>query len=195
MGFFDWVKAKTSRKQPRQGTGFEVSRQIAAPPRRGTRELLVAYREMPLLRLCVDTVAEGVANAEWCVYRRVDEKKAPVKDYTLIFGNRKTREKRLKSMREAGQIEEIPDHPALNLLADPNDLLTGRAMMKLEEIHSALVGEAYWAIERGALGVPVGFWPVPPSWVTAAEHEPAGERADLPDQRRLACRDRCATPT
>jgi HK97 family phage portal protein len=42
-------------------------------PRRGTRELMVAYREQPWLRAVAGRIARGVAGVEWEVYVRVEE--------------------------------------------------------------------------------------------------------------------------
>jgi hypothetical protein len=38
--------------------------------------------------------------------------------------------------------------------------------VRTTQIHLDLVGEAFWVKERNGLGLPVGFWPVPPHWVT-----------------------------
>lgn len=43
-------------------------------PRRGTREVLVAYRENGWLRAVVDTVADAVATPQWKAYKRVAAK-------------------------------------------------------------------------------------------------------------------------
>lgn len=164
MGMWDKIKASVSRKE-RQGTGLELSRWIAPPPRRGTPELLRAYREMPALKLCVETVADSVADVQWKVWRRVDKSGKSVKDYSMRAAPFRLRSQRLKALAEAGEIEERVDHPALRLIADPNDFFTGRAVMKLIDTHKSLVGEAFLVLERVG-GVVVGYWPVPPAWVT-----------------------------
>lgn len=201
MGIFDWMKAKRGRKQPeREGSDLAVSRWKNAPMRRGTVELLTAYKEMPWLRTCVDTVANGVADVEWKVVRRVDADRRPVKDFSLQFGTSKSRWKSLKTLKSAGLVEEVPDHPLLRLLLDPNDYMTGRALAKLVEVHKSLVGEAFLVVEKRG-PVPVGLWPVPPSWVQRLPdmQEPperrfytlsvAGKVRDLPADQVIPLRD------
>ncbi|WP_163866095.1 phage portal protein [Myxococcus eversor] len=164
MGFWERMKAAVGH-EPRKGTGLELSRWQQAPPRRGTAQLLSAYREMPWLRACVDVVADSVAGVQWRVYRRVQKDGQPVKDYALRSATREVRAGRLKAMLDAGEAQEVPDHPVLKLLSDPNDHLTGRSVTKLVQVYLDLVGEAFLVLERVG-GVPVGFWPVPPSTVT-----------------------------
>lgn len=162
MGF--WDRMKGMGRKPRKGTGLEVARWEQAPPRRGTRELLVAYREMPFLRTVVDTVADSVAGVNWRVYRRVKKDGAPVKDFSLRNAPADIRGTRLKELLRTGEAVEVPDHPALALLADPNDLLTGRAITKLQQVYLDLVGEAFFVLDIVGSQV-VGMWPLPPNAV------------------------------
>lgn len=163
MGLWERMKSAVVRP-PRQGTGLELARWQQAPPRRGTAQLLAAYREMPWLRAVVDVVADSVAGVNWRVYRRVSRDGHPVKDYALRSATREVRAMRLKAMVDAGEVQEVPDHPILRMLADPNDYLTGRSVTKLVQVYLDLVGEAFLVLERVA-GFPVGFWPVPPNLV------------------------------
>lgn len=166
MGFFDRARAVfRGKKQQRDGTGFELSRWSAAPPRRGTIELLQAYKEMPWLRTVVDTVADSVASVSWRAYRRVDPGSGKaIVDYSLRAAPSNIRRERRKELVDAREMVEVPDHPVLKLLSDPNDHLTGRAITKLAQVHLDLIGESYLLLERRG-NVVVGFWPLPPSWV------------------------------
>jgi HK97 family phage portal protein len=163
MSWWDNVKDAFGGKQ-RPGTGLEVSRWVSAPPRRGTSELLRAYKEMPWLRTVVDVVADNVANAQWRVYCRVSTDGR--RDFTLRTASKAARAARIRALTQSGEMVEVPDHPLLSLLTDPSDHLSGRAVLKLSQVHLDLVGEAFWVLDRVA-GVIVGAWPVPPNAVIA----------------------------
>lgn len=162
MPFWDNVRNLFGGK-PRPSTGLELSRWTAAPPRKGADALLRAYKEMPWLRTVVDAVADNVSNVQWRLYRREGE---PRRDVFFRSANRDARGQRLKALESTGTVVELQDHPLLALLVDPNDHLSGRAVLKLSQVHLDLVGEAYWVLKRVS-GVVVSAWPVPPSAVTA----------------------------
>lgn len=84
MGIFDRLFGRTRAATPGDGGGLSLGDGVLAassinrgPPRRGTRELLVAYREQPWLRAVTSRIARGVANAGWKVYVRAE---APVRE-------------------------------------------------------------------------------------------------------------------
>jgi hypothetical protein len=161
---WDGFKALFSRSK-REGTGFEMSRWSAAPPRRGSEALLRAYKTMPWLQTLVDTTSEGVADLRWKVVRPTKRENA--KGFRAkLSGTLEERRERLKSMIEAGEAVEVPDHGLLQLLCDPNDHLTGRQVQKLKQIYLDLIGEAPLVLEMRS-GVPVGYWILPPYAVTA----------------------------
>lgn len=171
---------------------------MRGPPRRGTRELIAAYREQPWLRAVTSRIARGVASASWCVYARASEPVAPlpgrgrmrggptgtfrdvgvapsfrwgrdiaVRDSVLERGAPEARAARRRELAAAGLLREVSDHPLLDLLQSPNPQLTGRSAMSLSQIWLDIKGEAFWLLSGGADGVPTGYWPLPPHWVTA----------------------------
>lgn len=163
MGVFDRIKAAVSRK-PRAGTGLEVARWKQAPPRRGSRELIQAYKEMPWLATIVDTAADSVGAACWKVVRRVKNGRS-VKDFSLRSAPMESRWRRLNGLADAGELEEQLDHPLLQLLTDPNDYFTAPQFWSLVDKYLDLVGEAFLAMERVGK-VPVGLWAIPAHAVT-----------------------------
>ena len=70
---------------------------------------------------------------------------------------------RIALMRKlrGGELEEVPEHPALDALHRVNESLTFRQGMGLIEQHKLTYGKAYWIKRRNGLGVPVEFeiWP------------------------------------
>lgn len=152
------------------------------PPARGTRELIAAYREQPWLRAVTNRIARGVASMQWSVYVRASEplpatgRLAPawrwgtdraVRDAALLSPNRDGRARRMAQLQRAGVLREVTDHPMLELLARPNEMMTGHTALQVTQVWLDIVGEAFWLVSYDAKGTPNGLWPVPPHWVTA----------------------------
>lgn len=137
---------------------------VGQPPKRGTRELLNAYNEMPWLRAVVNKVSRSVASVPWKLYvvrrggKAVKVSKMQQADYVL-------RQKFLAGYHKQGELTEIEEHPLLDLLNRPNPFLTGLITRQLTQIHLDLVGEAFWLKERNGAGKPSAVWPLPPDWV------------------------------
>lgn len=134
------------------------------PPRRGTLEYLKAYSTMPWLRAVTSRIGNSVASTSWRLFvvRRGGEvKRRPA----LQRARYPERGAMLKAARQAGDLQEIDDHPLLDLLADPNPVLEGMSARKLTQVYLDLVGEAFWVLAPNAQGMPVEAWPIPPTWV------------------------------
>jgi HK97 family phage portal protein len=190
-----------TRASSPEGTSLEGGVVVASSasrnaPRRGTRELMIAYREQPWLRAVAGRIARGVASVEWEVYVRVEEplrqrvrrrhrhspsgrfadvagvpafrwgRDRSVRDVRLVTGSAEQRARRRRELAAAGLLREVPDHPLLELLAHPNAEITGRSSLQMTQTWIDLKGEAFWLITR-AKGVPTGFLAVPPHWVSA----------------------------
>lgn len=164
-------------------------------PRRGTRELMVAYREQPWLRAVAGRIARGVASVEWEVYVRADEplpqrvrlkdRHSPagkfrdvagvpafrwgrdfsVRDVRLTSGTTEQRAARRRELAEAGLLREVPDHPLLDLLANPNPEITGRSSLQMTQTWIDLKGEAFWVLAMKG-GAPASYMAIPPHWVS-----------------------------
>jgi phage portal protein BeeE len=168
MGVASWFRGLFGG-QERAASDFMTGRWAMAPMRRGTPQLLQAYKEMPWLQTIVDTVSDSVADVRWKVYRPTSPSKAAQKSFALqISSIHDVIERRafIKDMVEAGEAEEVTGHPLLSLMCDPNDYLTGRQVAKLVQTHLDLVGEAFLPLDLQGK-VPVGYWPLPPSAVIA----------------------------
>jgi len=134
--------------------------------------MLRAYANMPWLRAALGKVADGVAAAPWFIEVAVRNSK-PVRISAMVNGtpeHRKALKKKLRSKTCKAPIEvvEIHEHLLLDVLANPNPLMQGPALMALTALHLDLVGEAMWWIryeDVGGVGIPSEFWPVPPSWI------------------------------
>lgn len=138
---------------------------LGMPPKRGTREYLLAYSEMPWLRAVASRVATSVASAEWQLFVKGKAGSAR-RDWTMQRSTDKAhRERMVKQGKEDGDLRQIEEHPLLDLLHSANDLQTGQQMRKVTQLHLDLAGESFWLKERDGLGMIIAVWPVPPDWV------------------------------
>ncbi|RJS19567.1 portal protein [Corallococcus sp. H22C18031201] len=141
-------------------------------PRRGAREVLVAYREDDWLRTVVDTVANSVATPRWRVYkRRIGAEKRADPRWKSLDG--KQRRKAIDEAVAEGELVELEHHELLSILDSPHPIHPGREYRKLAQIHIDLVGEAFMILLRSEGGRIVGWELVPPHCVTMT---PQGER-------------------
>jgi len=119
----------------------------STPPEYGSAELLNAYNKMPWLRAVVGKIGQAVGTTEWHLYKAVNNNKS------------------VKIKRTIYPVEEILDHPILDLLYKGNEYFIGSVVLQITQIHLDLVGEAFWLLEKNKLGQPIGIWPLPPTWI------------------------------
>ena len=87
-------------------------------------------------------------------------------------------------LARAGLLREIADHPLLTLLASPNNELTGRKCIQMTPDVARYQGRGLLVCSRrGELGQPIGYFPLPPHWVsrlpTAAKTDVSGRLGTL----------------
>jgi HK97 family phage portal protein len=79
-------------------------------------------------------------------------------------------ERRLRSQciqtRGASRIEEVLEHPLLDLLAQMNPVHNQFDLLELTTLYQEVYGVAYWLLEFGPLNTPVAIWPLPTHQVT-----------------------------
>ncbi len=129
---------------------------------------LEAYNTMPWLRATVGKIAYGIASLDWGITRTMASKGGrTVQNKALQRAGYAKRRKALSAMMQAGAAEQIENHPALELLADPCPDLLGKAFWIICQTYYEIPGEVFWLYEReDPKGPPVAIWPVPPTWVT-----------------------------
>lgn len=73
----------------------------------------------------------------------------------------------LARIKSAEDIEEIMDHPLLDMLENVNEWDDGYEALELTTIYQDLTGSAYWHVpNHDMLGVPTEFAVLPSQWVT-----------------------------
>jgi len=65
-------------------------------------------------------------------------------------------------IKTAVEIEEVVEHPLIDLTTQVNDFMNHTDLMELTDLHLELTGNAYWYLVPGPLGVPIEIWPLPP---------------------------------
>jgi HK97 family phage portal protein len=99
-----------------------------------------------------------------------------VKGRTARFPSKALESRGIKSLeswrgKALGDVSEVLEHPILLTLNDANSAMTGRELALLTHLYNELTGNAYWYVERGALGVPTAIWPLMSQWVRIVPDE------------------------
>ncbi|KKM07524.1 hypothetical protein LCGC14_1733080, partial [marine sediment metagenome] len=151
-------------KQPGFGGTLSLirTRSTTAPPR-GQIQLLDSYATQPWVRAVVGKISEGVASAEWEVFRapgKTDRERE--RNAHRFF---RSPPKGRKRLRKAMKLEPLEGHEILDLMEAGNFFHEGFVLSELTQVHQELVGEGFWLKERDGHGKPVAVWNIPPSWV------------------------------
>lgn len=147
-------------------------------PKRGDRDLIRAYRESPMFHSAVSKVAGNAAQVPFRLYaptlrNALNER---VHMSRLQAKSRRWKQKELHIRLDKDQIEEIVEHPMLDLMDAPNPNMTGRMFLYLLYGWLDVVGEGFVIVEkkvRGRKAIPKHLWPVPAHWIVQF---PQGER-------------------
>ncbi|HVS34580.1 MAG TPA: phage portal protein [Gemmataceae bacterium] len=69
-------------------------------------------------------------------------------------------------IKSAERIEEVTDHPILDLLAHANPVMNAFDLWELTTLYQEVHGGAYWFLDVGPLGAPQQIWMLPSQNVT-----------------------------
>lgn len=148
-----------------QGLWSGISMGSQRAPRRGSKELMLAYREQPWLRAIIQRISQDVAS----VPLRLLAPARPAGNglVSRAFGaSGDIRRKMLEDGLQNGSLRQVENHPMLNLLNFMNPALRAVGSMTVTQAYLDLKGEAFWVLERNGAGQVIEAWPVPPHWVT-----------------------------
>ena len=135
------------------------------PPKRGTRELMAAYKHMPWLRSVTSRISTAIASTTWELYVENGRNGRAVRNLKAQRGDPLQRRETLKRLKQQGTLREIENHPLLDLIDNANPIMTGRTARQVTQTYLDLKGEAFWIMERNGQGMPIELWPVPPHWI------------------------------
>lgn len=68
----------------------------------------------------------------------------------------------LPAVKKAEEIEEVVEHPWLDLMGNVNTFMNQFSLWELTELYQELCGNCYWYLVEDNLKVPREIWPVPP---------------------------------
>jgi HK97 family phage portal protein len=148
MSILSTVKGWFSGDKATASTLLASILQTGMAPRRGTRELLQAYRTSPWFHAAVHKIAQEVAAVPLTLHRQ----KA-----------RKAVERTIKGVPVDSQ--PVVEHEVLALLEDPNPVFTRMTFLYILQAYLETLGEAVIVVERGEGGRPKELWPIPPHWL------------------------------
>ena len=148
----------------------------AGRPIASDAQLMLEYLTNDLVYTCANWNAASVAQVPFRLYalRRAGQKavtgfstrSVPAKTLAQLKGNPNLS----RTLSRAAEVEEITDHPLLNLLEKDNDGLNGYQLRYMTGVYMEVFGGAYWLLEPGPF-------------------EPVRRIKVLPTQRVLPLRD------
>ena len=97
------------------------------PPKRGTRELMAAYKHMPWLRSVTSRISTAIASTTWELYVENGRNGRAVRNLKAQRGDPLQRRETLKRLKQQGTLREIENHPLLDLIDNANPIKIGRA--------------------------------------------------------------------
>lgn len=153
-------------------SGTAVMPSGSAPPRRGQRQFLREYNNMPWLRAISSRVAFDVASTSWCLYAlRSGPGERFMRPRAIQRASFDTRRAMLLRAADHGNLTEIEQHPMLDLINDPCPLLEGVSARKVTQEWVDIAGAGHWILENDTArnsptaGQPIHGWPLPPHWI------------------------------
>jgi phage portal protein BeeE len=155
------------------GIGGRVFRAGSEVPRRNASQLLELYGTSPWVRVAADTIANRFAAARWFLLaptRGKSRQRALELKGRLLSRDGAERITLAKQLVEDGEYRIVEEHPFLHMVRQgvvgaPWLELPGHEVMALGQITRDFVGEEVLVLERNLAGIPVRWFPVPPSWV------------------------------
>ena len=131
MSFLDRLFKPQVIKAPQ--TPFLANYGYAVPPDRDMRGFIDCFGQVGWLYAVVSKIAQGVADADWCLY--TDRK---------------------------GDLIEVESSPIMDVFNYVNPFQTRSEFIELHEIYMGLVGESFWVINKNRGGLPGEIWLAPP---------------------------------
>lgn len=136
------------------------------------KEQLNAYKDW--VYAASRAIAEDVATIDFELYiNRTGTKSAVIsqklQSKRMVKVLKSTQVKSMKGHMKPA-LEEVENHPLLDLLYCPNPFMTKDEFMEMTVLHMELAGEAFWYVIRNSAGVPIELWPLMPYLVQIKKH-------------------------
>ena len=180
MGMINWLAKQVAERyvtlQAGESLGFLDAWKTKRAPTK--RELLDSYKGTAYA--CANLNAQTVAATplRLFVQRSRGQPKVKISTRRITKGmDRYLRSSPDMSMRLKGavEIEEVLEHPILDILNATNARLDGYTLWELTDLCQEFEGNAYWWLELNSLGVPEKIWIIAPHLVTMKRDETTGD--------------------
>lgn len=80
----------------------------------------------------------------------------------FLLSKRKQHLRNIPAVRKSVDIDEVVEHPILDLLSRVNPYMTLFELLELTDLHEELTGNSYWYLPINRLGLPQEIWPIVP---------------------------------
>jgi HK97 family phage portal protein len=137
-------------------------------PAENFQQLIAAYKSWTYI--CASKNSNAVAAAPLRLYVGKQNKSTKVIVKTAKIDRKKEVLLRkqgnlISYTRKAEEIEEVLEHPFLEMIKKVNPLLNRFDLWDGTELFLELTGNAFWYIYKDKMGVPQELWPLPPQYM------------------------------
>jgi HK97 family phage portal protein len=176
MGFFkDTINKVMKRESADPGTNkfmqvtgsFQAGKPLMQP--HDYPSMLRAYKSW--VYVCANKNATAFASCNFRLYvaksstQKLKMCTRKVNKETLDYMTTNASIMNLKAVKNAQEIEEVTDHPFLDLLKQVNPFMNRFELFEMTDLYQEMVGNCYWYIVRNGLGIPEQIWLLPPDRV------------------------------
>lgn len=103
-----------------------------------------------------------IANDSKSKIRGYKSREVEPQELKYLTSNKASNIASLPSVRKAIRVQEILDHPFLDLIHSVNNFMNMFDLFELTTLHEDLTGNSYWYILDNKLGIPKEIWPMMP---------------------------------
>ena len=121
--------------------------------------------------ICASLNATSVASVPLKLYAKKTTKTQKFNIKTKAV-TRKTRDRLFAKeniemyLKDASDVEEVVEHPFLDLWANPNPFIPSFVIKEETTLFNDLTGGAYWFVRKDSIGTPMQLWVIPSQYVT-----------------------------
>ena len=174
MGVFNWLVSRMGYEKIAEPVGgLAISRFLSGKPYMPeVRHDALVKKYASWVYVCSSKNANSCTQVPLRLYTA-----KPSRGAKCNFRTRKLRKGNLKwlgqspsaegYMRKAVEVEEVLEHPFLELLSKVNDFMNRYDLMEMKYLAEELTGNAYWYLELDEGGLPVEIWPLFPQFMHA----------------------------
>jgi HK97 family phage portal protein len=168
----DFTKAKkpvedsTQRMSRTVIMPWEQNREIYSPE--NMQQLIAQYKSWVYVVASKNSNSVAAAPLRLYVAKQTKKTKILTKSASLdrrVDARIRKQANLLSFTRKAADMEEILEHPFLNMMKKVNPLISRFDLWDGTQLWLELTGNAYWYIYKDNLGVPQEIWPLPPQFM------------------------------